>query len=102
MLKGIGRTSRLLRSQPWQSRFMVTAADVEGILKSQLAAQDVQVVDTSGGCGASFEVAVVTEQFEGKKLLERHRMVGARRLCSARAAAADRHCPMLPSDCSSR
>lgn len=28
-------------------------------------------------CGASFEVEVVSEKFEGKRLLERHRMVNA-------------------------
>ncbi|CAI0555177.1 unnamed protein product, partial [Linum tenue] len=26
-------------------------------------------------CGASFEVEIVTDQFEGKRLLERHRLV---------------------------
>jgi stress-induced morphogen len=26
-------------------------------------------------CGASFEVEIVSEQFEGKRLLERHRLV---------------------------
>ncbi|KOM30616.1 hypothetical protein LR48_Vigan01g017000 [Vigna angularis] len=36
-----------------------------------------EVVDTSGGCGASFVVEIVSEQFEGKRLLERHRMVNA-------------------------
>ncbi|KAK4393827.1 protein BOLA2 [Sesamum angolense] len=35
------------------------------------------VVDTSGGCGASFSIEIATEQFEGKRLLERHRMVNA-------------------------
>lgn len=35
------------------------------------------VKDTSGGCGASFEIEIVSEQFEGKRLLERHRMVNA-------------------------
>ncbi|KAK3024942.1 hypothetical protein RJ639_042946, partial [Escallonia herrerae] len=35
------------------------------------------VIDTSGGCGASFQVEIVSEQFEGKRLLERHRMVNA-------------------------
>ncbi|KAL2241203.1 UNVERIFIED_CONTAM: Protein BOLA2, partial [Sesamum indicum] len=28
-------------------------------------------------CGASFSIEIVTEQFEGKRLLERHRMVNA-------------------------
>ena len=50
-------------------------AQVESVLKEKLQASDVQVVDTSGGCGSSFEVAVVSEQFTGKKLLERHRLV---------------------------
>ncbi|XP_054806610.1 protein BOLA2 isoform X2 [Prosopis cineraria] len=36
-----------------------------------------EVVDTSGGCGASFAIEIVSEQFEGKRLLERHRMVNA-------------------------
>jgi len=36
-----------------------------------------EVIDISGGCGSSFEVEVVSEQFEGKRLLERHRMVNA-------------------------
>ena len=75
MLTGVGRAAQLLRAKPTRGRLMVTAADVEGILKNQLSAQDVQVIDTSGGCGASFDVAVVSDQFEGKKLLERHRMV---------------------------
>ena len=35
-----------------------------------------EVEDNSGGCGASFIVhLVVSSQFEGKKLLEKHRMV---------------------------
>lgn len=34
-----------------------------------------EVIDTSGGCGASFKVEIVSEEFEGKRLLERHRMV---------------------------
>ena len=69
--------SRLLRrSLAPQSRGMATtAAEVESTLRDKLQAADVQVQDTSGGCGASFDVAVVSEQFEGKKLLERHRMV---------------------------
>lgn len=33
------------------------------------------VVDISGGCGSSFTVEIVSEQFQGKRLLERHRMV---------------------------
>ena len=32
-------------------------------------------MDVSGGCGSSFEVVVVSEVFEGKKTLQRHRIV---------------------------
>ena len=33
------------------------------------------VVDTSDGCGAKFEVQIVSAKFEGVKLLGRHRLV---------------------------
>jgi len=33
------------------------------------------VVDTSGGCGASYEVSVVSAAFAGKTLLARHRLI---------------------------
>lgn len=56
---------------------MVTADDVQTALQQHLEATDVVVVDISGGCGTSFEVAVVSPQFDGKRLLERHRMVNA-------------------------
>ncbi|KAK9807727.1 hypothetical protein WJX72_007244 [[Myrmecia] bisecta] len=56
---------------------MATASDVEKALRDRLQASDVTVLDTSGGCGASFEVAVVSDQFEGKKLLDRHKLVNA-------------------------
>ncbi|KAL3136520.1 BolA-like protein 2 [Trebouxia sp. C0009 RCD-2024] len=56
---------------------MVTAAEVEQALKQRLEAKDVTVVDDSGGCGSSFTVAVVSDQFEGKKLLDRHKLVNA-------------------------
>lgn len=35
------------------------------------------ITDVSGGCGAAFELVVVSAKFEGVKLLERHRMVHA-------------------------
>ncbi|XP_078181970.1 bolA-like family protein [Carex rostrata] len=53
----------------------VTKEDVETTLTSALKPTHLEVVDTSGGCGASFEVEIVSEQFEGKRLLERHRLV---------------------------
>jgi len=32
-------------------------------------------VDGSGGCGQKFEVKIVSKLFEGKPLLQRHRLV---------------------------
>ncbi|ESQ40919.1 hypothetical protein EUTSA_v10015138mg [Eutrema salsugineum] len=55
----------------------VSKEQVEASLTSKLKPVHLEVIDISGGCGASFEVEVVSEQFEGKRLLERHRMVNA-------------------------
>lgn len=37
-----------------------------------------KVVDTSGGCGTSFEISVVSAAFEGKPVLARHRLVNGK------------------------
>ncbi|XP_021728114.1 protein BOLA2-like [Chenopodium quinoa] len=55
----------------------VTKEEVESALTSKLSPVHLEVVDTSGGCGASFVVEIVSGQFEGKRILERHRMVNA-------------------------
>lgn len=34
-----------------------------------------EVTDKSGGCGSAYEIFVVTAAFEGKRLLQRHRLV---------------------------
>jgi len=54
----------------------VTAEAVEAKLRSELKATEVKVVDTSGGCGQSFEVTLcVSEQFDGMKAIAKHRAV---------------------------
>ncbi|KAH6810103.1 BolA-like family protein [Perilla frutescens var. frutescens] len=55
----------------------VNKEQVESTLKSKLNPHHLDVTDTSGGCGASYSIEVVSEQFEGKRLLERHRLVNA-------------------------
>ncbi|KAH1113852.1 hypothetical protein J1N35_007230 [Gossypium stocksii] len=55
----------------------VTKEQVESSLTSNLKPSHLEVIDTSGGCGASFVIEIVSEQFEGKRLLERHRIVNA-------------------------
>mmetsp|Transcript_34936 Transcript_34936/g.82856 ORF Transcript_34936/g.82856 Transcript_34936/m.82856 type:complete len:86 (+) Transcript_34936:105-362(+) len=53
----------------------VSASGLEAKLKQVLDTEIVTVVDTSGGCGSSFDVAVVSSKFEGKPLIARHRLV---------------------------
>ncbi|GAB4847710.1 BolA-like protein 2 [Ancistrocladus abbreviatus] len=55
----------------------VTKEEVDSMLTSRLNPSNLNVIDTSGGCGASFAIEIVSEQFEGKRLLERHHMVNA-------------------------
>ncbi|XP_025075529.1 bolA-like protein 2 [Pogonomyrmex barbatus] len=42
---------------------------------TELKASHVEVVDQSDGCGAKFSVLVVSDLFQGKPLLLRHRLV---------------------------
>lgn len=54
-----------------------TKKDVEDLLRKSFYPSHLEVIDIPGGCGASFQIEIVSEQFEGKRLLERHRMVNA-------------------------
>ncbi|XP_031145998.1 bolA-like protein 2 [Sander lucioperca] len=54
----------------------ITADHIRDKLIKELAAVYVDVEDTSPNrCAASYKVLVVSSQFEGKPLLQRHRMV---------------------------
>ncbi|XP_029943668.1 bolA-like protein 2 [Salarias fasciatus] len=54
----------------------ITADHIRDKLMKELPASHVDVEDTSPNrCAASFKVLVVSSQFEGKPLLQRHRMV---------------------------
>ncbi|XP_034712807.1 bolA-like protein 2 isoform X1 [Etheostoma cragini] len=54
----------------------ITADHIKDKLIKELAAVHVDVEDTSPNrCAASYKVLVVSSQFEGKPLLQRHRMV---------------------------
>ncbi len=52
---------------------MVDVQEVQKKLQSTFNATHVAVDDTSGGCGASINVVVVSEAFQGVSLLARHR-----------------------------
>jgi len=54
---------------------MPTVQEVEDLLRTALEAQEVDVTDISGDCGSSFEVSIVSAQFQGKAPLARHRLV---------------------------
>ncbi|KAK5876217.1 hypothetical protein CesoFtcFv8_027208 [Champsocephalus esox] len=54
----------------------ITADHIRDKLTKELAAVHVDVEDTSSNrCAASYKVLVVSSQFEGKPLLQRHRLV---------------------------
>ncbi|KAJ1656476.1 hypothetical protein IWQ61_000857 [Dispira simplex] len=44
-------------------------------LVDELQATHVEVTDLSSGCGQNIEVTIVSSQFEGKRLLQRHTLV---------------------------
>jgi stress-induced morphogen len=53
---------------------MVTKQELETKLKT-LDPTHLEVVDTSDGCGQSFEVVIVSSAFEGKNTIQRHRTI---------------------------
>ena len=55
---------------------MMESQDIEQMIRSGIDAEDVIVVDLTG-TKDHFRVQVVSKQFEGKTLLEQHRMVQA-------------------------
>ena len=48
---------------------------MKSILLNELDATAVTVKDTSGGCGAMFEISCESPQFVGKRMVAQHRMV---------------------------
>jgi stress-induced morphogen len=53
---------------------MVTKQELEAKLKT-LDPTHLEVIDTSDGCGQSFEVVIVSSAFEGKNTIQRHRTI---------------------------
>ncbi|KAI1307557.1 Protein BOLA2 [Halotydeus destructor] len=69
----ICRGARTINSS--QSTTGYTAEYFKDKITTQLPASHMQIVDVSCGCGAKFESTIVSEQFKGKSLIQRHRMV---------------------------
>ena len=53
----------------------VTEASLSTKLTAALNASHVTIEDMSGGCGQAFNAVIVSEEFKGKTLLQRHRLV---------------------------
>jgi len=49
--------------------------ELEASLRSALNIQHLEIIDMSNGCGENYAVIIVSEQFEGKMTLARHRLV---------------------------
>lgn len=55
----------------------ISTQSLGSLLQSNFESTHQEVIDISGGCGSSYEVWIVSDKFEGKGLLARHRMVNA-------------------------
>ncbi|KAF8235875.1 bola-like protein [Tricholoma matsutake] len=53
----------------------VNITDIETAIKEALPVSYLEVNDQSNGCGESYSIVVVSEAFEGKSILARHRQV---------------------------
>lgn len=55
----------------------ITSSSLEEKLKKEIGATHLEIVDLSDGCGTKFQALIVSPQFEGKPLLQRHRLVNS-------------------------
>lgn len=58
---------------------MLSPSDLEAAIHAKLGdIETLFVSDVSGGCGQAYDVVIVSDQFEGKSTLQRHRLVNDR------------------------
>ncbi|TEB24549.1 bola-like protein [Coprinellus micaceus] len=53
----------------------ISAVSLENAIKNALPVVHLEIQDESDGCGDKFSVVIVSEIFEGKNTLQRHRLV---------------------------
>ena len=53
----------------------ITSGSLAALVKERVGAEKVYALDTSGGCGAMFQLFISSRAFEGLPLLKRHRLV---------------------------
>ncbi|KAJ3769837.1 bola protein [Lentinula raphanica] len=54
---------------------MINLDDLEAAIRSALPVSHLEIEDQSNGCGESYAIVLVSEAFEGKNTLARHRFV---------------------------
>ncbi|XP_008554080.1 bolA-like protein 2 [Microplitis demolitor] len=50
---------------------------IKNKLSKVLDPSHIEIEDQSDGCGSKFSVVIVSEKFQGKSLLQRHRLVNS-------------------------
>ena len=72
-------TQRLLlpTAAPLSLRSFATEIEsaIQQKLQSALSVKEVDVRDTSGGCGTMFEIKIVAEEFQNKSIIQQHKVV---------------------------
>ncbi|KAJ8472932.1 hypothetical protein ONZ51_g8175 [Trametes cubensis] len=53
----------------------ISAADLEAAIRAAMPVTYLEIEDTSNGCGENYSVFVVSQAFEGKNTLARHRFI---------------------------
>ena len=52
-----------------------TESAIQEKLQNALSAKEVNVRDTSGGCGTMFDITIVAEEFQNKSIFQQHKVV---------------------------
>ena len=52
-----------------------TESAIQEKLQSALTVRDVDVRDTSGGCGTMFQIKITAEEFNNKSIVQQHKVV---------------------------
>ncbi|OSD03734.1 bola-like protein [Trametes coccinea BRFM310] len=53
----------------------ISAVDLENAIRAAMPVTHLEIEDTSNGCGENYSVFVVSQAFEGKNTLARHRFI---------------------------
>ncbi|KDQ54506.1 hypothetical protein JAAARDRAFT_38178 [Jaapia argillacea MUCL 33604] len=53
----------------------VSLDNLENAIRTSIPVAHLEIIDTSNGCGENYAIIVVSEAFEGKNTLARHRYI---------------------------